>query len=71
MAGKLTEHRICHCDLSGEMYVVSKSTCCEVCTDFEKQPPFTPENVNKVFTAKIQELGRLRTILGNQLDDGK
>lgn len=48
--------KLCHCDLSGEIYVVTSSTCCEVCK-MTGLLPLTAENVKKAleFTRDVSE----------------
>jgi len=39
---------ICHCDLSGDIYVIEDRRTCEVCRH-ENLEPFNAENVKKAF----------------------
>lgn len=32
----------CYCELSGEVVVVSRETCCEVCREFEDANEYSP-----------------------------
>lgn len=56
----MTEHFICHCDLSDELYVISfdPRTHCEMCTRKDKKE-FTVENVASAF--KFYE-GRISSV---------
>lgn len=42
------EHRICQCELSGDVHVVTELLRCELCR-WEDTHPFTPEQVGKAF----------------------